>query len=168
MQEKGNTIVTSWELGKLNRADLFVHFARAYLDCSHYLFTSMIEGSIKPTFSHARAAGFLFEHSLELFFKGAIIQAGKKPTITHDLSQLYREFKNLYPGKKFSFKAKVEEVCSEDTQRPYSEYSRYPVDSAGNLWSKPSFYDLHFMASQLILFKNDYVSIMSQIKGDNS
>lgn len=168
MIENGKMIITSWELDGLSRADRFFHLAQAYLESSHYLFESMIDGSVRTTFGHAKAAGFMFEHSLELFFKGAITQAGKKPTNTHNLSQLYREFKNLYPGKGFSFIGKIEEVCEEDSQRPYSEWNRYPIDSSGNLWSKPLFYDPHLWASQLILFKEDYDRLLPLIKEEEN
>lgn len=168
MKENGKIMVNSWELDGLSKADRFFNLALAYLECSHFLFKSIIDRSIKTTFSHAQSAGFLFEHSLELFLKGVITEAGRKPKNTHDLSKLYQEFKKLFPGDKSSFKGKIEEVCTKDAQRPYSEYNRYPIDRSGKLWSKPSFYDPNLWASQLNLFIEDYKSIMSRIKRANS
>lgn len=159
--------ITSWQLDNLSLPGRFFHLAQAYLECSHYLFESLIDKSMRATFSHVQVAGFLFEHSLELFLKGAITQAGSKRTNTHDLNQLYNEFKNLYPSKKFQFKGKIEEICEKDKQRPYSEFQKYPVDKSGNLWV-PSFYDLHLWKSQLAFFKGDYERLIPVIKGENS
>lgn len=51
--------------------------------------------------------GDLFEHAIELFFKGAIMSATGKPAFGHDLSDLFDEFKNLY-GYRFTFESEID------------------------------------------------------------
>jgi len=125
--------VFSWDLKKLSRAERFFHLAQGYLGCSRHLFESMLDKSLDTTFSHAQAAAFLFDHSLEIFLKGGIIQAGRTPTNSHYLGQHYNEFKKLYPGKEFDFEGSVNDVVRMDPSRPHSEYLRYPIDISGNL-----------------------------------
>jgi HEPN domain-containing protein len=156
--------VFSWDLKGLSPADRFFHLARAYLDCSGHLFRSLNDKSLKRTFSHAQSAAFLFEHSVELFLKGAIIQALKRVANTHDLEHLYNEFRNLYPGKKFNFTARIDEVVTKDQARPYAEYSRYPIDTSGKLWPGNSHFDFDIWLKQLELFKKEYERLIPLVK----
>lgn len=158
------TQVFSWNLRKLRRTERFFDLAQGYLDCSKHLFRSLEDEQLKKTFSHAQAAAFLFEHSLELFLKGAIIQARQSVTNTHILQQLYNEFRNLYPGKNFRFEGSIEEIVGRDASRPYPEYSRYPIDTSGNLWPENSHFEFEVWLEQLELFQKDYSNLIPLIK----
>jgi HEPN domain-containing protein len=163
--EKLESHLYSWDLEDLTLAERFFDLAKAYLACSSHLFKSFLNEALTPiNYSHSQVAAFLFEHSIELFLKGAIIQAGKKLTNTHYSEQLYNEFKNLYPGKKFTFKGKIEEATKDNPYRPNSEYARYPIDSSKNLWPGNSHIVLEIWLEQVELFERDFEELIPLIK----
>jgi hypothetical protein len=154
---KTRSDVFSWDLEDLSPSERFFHLAQAYVDSSRHLFKSLIDHSLVPaTYSHAQAAAFLFEHSIELFLKGAIIQAGKGPAKTHYLEQLHNEFKNLYQGKQFEFEGKIQEAVKTDPQRPIGEYCRYPLNNSGELWPGNRHFTLEIWLEQVELFQKDF------------
>ena len=105
--------------------------AKAYLDCSNRLFLDIETESLSPSFYHALAANFMFTHSVELFLKAGLAQAGKQVQPHHELDELYKQFKNLYPGKKYAFEGKILELIRPDPRRPHSVFpSTLQIDSA--------------------------------------
>lgn len=112
----------------------FFRLAIGYAGSSRYLFRAIIDGSLPPTFDQCQAAHFLFDHALELFFKGAIYEKTGKLEPTHELEQLYNRYRKLYPKKAFAMSGRIAETVKNDPNSPFSEFARYPVDSNGNLW----------------------------------
>ena len=149
--------IFSWDLEPLSRSERFLHLSEAYLESSLHLFEALENGSLRRTFSHALVADFLFEHSVELFLKGAVFRARGQITPTHKLDDLYNEFRNLYPGKKFHFLAKIQDIVTPDPDRPYSQFARYPVDSEGKPWGGGNVhFHLGLWLEQLRQFREDY------------
>jgi hypothetical protein len=58
------TAIFSTDLDELSPVQQLIHMSQAYLDCSEYLLKAVPDDHLSPTFSHVRAASFLFEHSL--------------------------------------------------------------------------------------------------------
>jgi hypothetical protein len=157
--------VFSWELEPLSPSEHFLHLSGGYLESSIHLFEALADGSLSGTFSHARAAAFLFEHSVELFLKGAILRARGRVTSTHRLDDLHNEFRNLYPGKKFHFAGSIEDIVTPNSDRPYPQFSRYPVDSTGEPWRRCSVHlDLGTWLEELSQFKEDYNRLWPLLK----
>ncbi len=156
--------VFSWDLEDLSRPEKFFHLAQAYIDSSLYLFKGLAEKQLPVSYSHTQAAAFLFNHSLELFLKGAISQAGKDPKTTHNLESLHAEFKKLYPDKSFEFSGKIKEVVPNDPRRPHSEFDRYPIDNAGKPWPCNTHFTIEIWAEQIALFRDDYKRLVPLIK----
>jgi len=162
---KTHSNVFSWDLEDLSPSERFFHLAQAYIDSSRHLFRSLIDHSLVPaTHSHAQAAAFLFQHSIELFLKGAIIQAGKKPANTHHLEQLHNEFKKLYQGRQFEFEGKIQEAVKTDPQLPIGEYCRYPSNNSGYLWPGNHHFNLEIWLEQVEFFKKDYERLIPLVK----
>ena len=102
-------VVITWEYPDYTSAEWFFATASAYLESGVLIYEQM--GQTLPlTYHHARSAKFLCDHALELFFKGTELQALKPLTGTHDLQQLYNEFRGLCPGKQFQFQARINEM----------------------------------------------------------
>jgi HEPN domain-containing protein len=91
----------------------------------------MINDESESSFHHAKVVVALFDHALELFLKGAIIQANKPIGNTHHLQELYNQFRNLYSGKIFEFEGDITNAVRNATITPYNQYARYPTDLGG-------------------------------------
>jgi hypothetical protein len=154
----------SWDYQDLPEADQWFLMARAYLDCSVKLFCQIRDGSLKQSYYHAGVGAFLFEHSVELFLKAAIVQAGKKVQAHHEIGMHYNQFKNLYPGNKYEFEGRINDVARSDSKRPHSEFHRYPTDNSGMLWQVNSHFDLEIWSEQLSLFAKDFDRLEPLIK----
>ena len=84
--------VFSWDYEDLGEADYWFLMARAYFDSSFYLLAEMIRETYDRNYHRALVAVSLFNHSVELFLKAGIVQAGKKITSSHNLEQLYNQY----------------------------------------------------------------------------
>src|SRR5208282_4923997 len=108
----------SWDYETDHPAEQWFLMAHAYADASVTLFESMAKKQFPKTFHHAKVAAAAFVQGLELFLKGALVQAGeKKPPKTHILAGILQRFRELYPGEIYAFSGRVEEaVKSTHTQ----------------------------------------------------
>ncbi len=156
--------ILSWDLEDLSIQQKYFHLAKAYLDSSITLFGMMITDSQLATFSHAQAAAHLFEQGLELFLKGALRQAGRNPGNTHDLAGLHRQFRNLYPGKRYEFTGRINEAVQEHPNQPHMEWTRYPIDQNGKAWRGNSFFNLDLWKDQTEAFRKDFDRLIPLIE----
>jgi HEPN domain-containing protein len=140
----------------LSVPDQWFLMAKAFIDCSRDLFFLMMNETIDSSFYHAKAAAYLLSHSLELFLKGGIIQAGGDASTTHDLQQLYNHFKKLYQGKIYEFEGDIVNAVRNDPRTPVNQFVRYPTDLSGQPWQSNTNFDLVTWYKQVILFGNDY------------
>jgi HEPN domain-containing protein len=163
-EDRTESDVFSWDLEDLGIPQKYFHMAKAYLDSSKTLFCAMIADSQPATFSHAQAATLLFEHGLELFLKGTLWQAGRNPGNTHDLAGLRRQFRNLYPGKKYEFTAQIDEAVKEHPNQPHMEWTRYPIDQNGKVWRGSSHFTLELWKDQMEAFRKDFDRLIPLIE----
>jgi len=153
------SFVFRWDLDGVAMPDRFFRMASAYLDAAIVLFRQMIEQGA-GTYERALAANFMAEHAVELFFKGAVLQANRQITGTHDLDQLHGEFRNLYPGRRFEFTAAIGDFVAKHPKRPDSEYPRYPIDRTGKTWDVSEHFILEIWEKELTRFAADFERLM--------
>ena len=163
-EDRTESCVFSWDLEDLGIPQKYFHLAKAYLDSSITLFGAMIADSQPTTFSHAQAAALLFEQGLELFLKGALWQAGRNPGNTHDLAGLHGQFRNLYPGKRYEFTARIDEAVQEHPNQPHMEWTRYPIDQDGKVWRGNSHFILELWKDQMEAFRKDFDRLIPLIE----
>ncbi len=158
----------SWDYDDYSVADHWFSLAWSYLNCSNLILSKMIDNEdLCSSFHYALVAGHIFEHSLELFFKGGIIQATKeKPPINHNIQDLFKKFRKLYPDKQFPLKGSFGGLPapSDKSKKPYGEFGRYPTDKSGNLWKGNYHLDLIKLYKQTCLYKEDFIRLRPLIK----
>jgi len=148
--------VFSWDYEDLSEADRWFFMARAYFDCSYYLFAQMVQECFDRNYHRALVAVFLFEHSVELFLEAAVIQAGRTNVPSHDLEKLYRQYCRLYPGKKYQFQGEIASIVTFKSNTPHNEFARYPVHNSGRPWPGYSHVDVAIWFVRLDDFGKDF------------
>lgn len=126
----------------------------------------MLDGDLPQTFAHAQTMHFLFDHAVELFLKGAILKSTgeiKRVKRPHDLQPLYSRYRKLYPKKEFDFKCRIVETVKRNPKSPHSEFPRYPVDIAGNVWEGHNAYTLETWLTETEHLREDFERLISQI-----
>ena len=154
----------SWDYEEFSQSEIWFLMAKAYLDCSVNVFSEINNGTLTKSYYHAGVGAFLFEHSIELFLKASIVQAGKEVQGHHEIELHYKQFKNLYPGKKYEFNGRIEDIATIDENRPQSEFHRYPTDNSGMLWQVNTHFDLDIWLEQLKTFERDFDRLEPAIK----
>ena len=133
-------------------------FAGAYMDSSEMLCESLCSDVEQANYAHGAVVMSLAFHSLELFFKSAILrlepeeQFGGKAG--HDLDDLSKRYFRLYPKKEFQFEVPfrrempvvvggmaAEELAAlrayveeRDRRMPEDQRHRYPTGIDGKTW----------------------------------
>ena len=154
----------SWDYEDLSEAEQWFLMARAYLDCSKQLISQMTKEEFESSFYHAKAVVALFNHALELFLKGGIIQVNKPIANTHNLQELYNQFRNLYPGKNFEFEGDIVNAVRSTTVTPYNQYARYPTDLGGQTWQTYTHIELVTWYNQIRRFARDFERLEPLLK----
>jgi hypothetical protein len=154
----------SWDYEHCTLAEHWFLMAFAYQESSHHLFSEMLEKRLDDSFHHAKVAASLLEHAVELFLKGGIAQAGKDVPTHHRLDQLYAQFRNLYPGKKFEFGASIEQMLTPPAHTPPNVFARYPTDQSGQPWAGYTDIDLVTWFDQACKFLDDFKRMKPLIK----
>jgi hypothetical protein len=133
-------------------------YASAYLDSARVLCEKICFDDQPVNYAHGAVVMSLTFHSLELFFKGAIIKLSPEEKFGgkagHDLDSLARRFFKLYPKKEFEFEvpfrrefpstigemtpkalAAYREYVNEHNRRaPEDQRHRYPTGIDGKSW----------------------------------
>jgi len=117
---------------------------------------SCYEERLDDTFHHAKVAVGLMEHAIEIFFKGGIYLAGKNVPTHHQLQQLFRQYRNLYPGKSFDFTCAVNELVEPSHRTPNNQYARYPTNKEGKPWEGYTHIDLAIWYVQSVKLLEDF------------
>lgn len=138
--------------------------ANAYLDSSLHVFRSIVSGGLARDYYHAAVGGFLFEHSLELFLKAAILQAGSTVQGDHDLQRHYQQFQNLYPGKRFAFEGAIQDAAETDAARPKRKFHRYPGPKPNEAWGVSTHFTTEIWIAELERFQKDYARLQPLCK----
>lgn len=155
---------TSWDINEKPLSERYFILAQSYIECSFFIFESILSESLDNTYSNGQSGALLFGHSLELFLKGSIIHAKGRVDNTHSLEKLYNEFKKTFPGKIFEFDGEIDNFIKQDKSQPYNEFFRYPIDKDSNVWIGNFFYDFNVWTNQVNIFKNDYERLLPMIK----
>lgn len=146
----------SWDYEDYSEADLWLLMAFAYQESSIHLFKDMIENRLNDTFHHAKVAVGLMKHAIEIFLKGGIVLASKEVPTHHHLKQLFRQYKNLYPGKRLDFTCAVNELVEPSKQILNNQYSRYPMNKEGKPWEGYTHIDLAIWYTQAVKLLDDF------------
>lgn len=158
-------VVVTWAYDEITIPDWYFETSKAYLDCGLRTYIQLKDGNLPLNYHYARVAKHLYDHSLELFFKGVILQAKQQPTGTHDLAQLHRTFINLCPGKAFAFSASINEMVTSNPNRPHSEYGRYPTAKDWKLWKGgDTFQDIGLRVQEYKNLQDDFERLIPLIK----
>lgn len=127
--------ITTDDIESNSPAEHFVNHALAYLESAVFLLENIEKKTFSDSFYHAQVTAFLFQHSLELFLKGALLFQSTKYEKNHKLKNLYDSYKAIYSDERFAFNSQIDLAVKEDPDRPYSIYARYPYDKNDNfLW----------------------------------
>jgi HEPN domain-containing protein len=156
--------VFSWDYEDLAESDHWFLMAQAYFDCSFHLFTEMARETFDRSYHRALVAVSLFNHSIELFLKAAIIEANKMVTSSHNLEQLYNQYRKLYPGKKYEFEGEIPSVVTPHQNTPHNEFARYPTDHAGRPWPGYTHVDIAVWYERLSVFQEDFGRLKPLLK----
>lgn len=132
----------SWTYEDYSDADLWFLMAVAYQESANHLFNEMIDERLDDSFHHAKVAVYLMEHAIEIFLKGSIALAGKNIPTSHNLQELLRQYRILYPGTRFEFACAVDDLVTPTKRAPNSQFARYPVDKDGKPWEGHTHIDI--------------------------
>lgn len=155
----------SWDYEDISISDHWFLLAESYIDICHFILSSMIEKNVESSFHHCKVVLSLFEHSVELFLKGAVVQAKKQVQTHHRIDEIYSQFIKLYPGDKYKFSGSIEKFVKPMPQAPINEYSRYPIGRNEQEWSGNTHIDIAIYYYEVSKFKKDYERLKPLIKG---
>lgn len=120
--------------------------ALGYVEAAAFLCKSLVDDEYTRQFRSTRVILHLAHHAIELFLKGAILQASAKRTPrTHNLAQLTEMYRRHYPSPKFHFEIPFgldaqesqplfPEIEVEDV--PLSERFRYATGRDGRCFNE--------------------------------
>ncbi len=156
--------IRSFDRDEWPRVDRLFRHAQAYLYCSQQAFDAMATSNMPKTFEHVCAAAHLFEHALELFFKGSIMSATGEQVTGHNLHKLHKKFQEIFRDR-FTFTSDIERFTEWDTPWSHSEYTRYPFDRKGQKWPQPLALNLQRAVNETSSLKQDFNKIIHEICG---
>jgi len=139
---KYNMPVFSWDYEDLPKYEHWSRMADAYISCCLHLLYSMSNERLNRNFFIGKVCVSLFDHSVELFLKFAIIVATDEFPITHNLQKLYDKYCSLYQEDAFQFEVDIESIVRKNPAYPYNTFAKYPVDNEGNLWTGNAHIDI--------------------------
>lgn len=158
-------------------------FAGAYLDSAEALCESLCSDVEHANYAHGAVVMSLAFHSIELFFKGSILQldpgaqfGGKSG---HDLDALSDRYLKLYPKKEFRFEvpfgrdipeavggmaaeelAALRAYMEERIRRmPEDQRHRYPTGTDGKTWDGLFGFEPNMFLVTLRELQNDYARV---------
>ena len=85
-----------WELDDKSKPKRFFEFAESYLNTSIAQCENIINKKSDNTWSNANPVLFLGAHSIELFFKGAILKKNGSFEKYHSIQKLEETYNTLY------------------------------------------------------------------------
>ena len=159
-------------MNKMSISAKFLEFAGAYLQ-SASMVNDLMAGNPDRT-SDAMGSVVMFNARLavELFLKGMIVAKRPDTKLHHGLEKLESTYKELYPGKEFSWNVPftvqvIGGKASEQRdialraakERPLDQVFRYPVSSIGEPWQIVENYSPRDLASLLGQIGMDFVRI---------
>lgn len=144
------------DLRQVPLAERFLLHAHANLDAAIRLTDALRHSEDEQSFANGAVTLSLAFHSVELFLKGAILSA--EPGVNfksegHNISQLERRYRKLFPAKTFRFempfRSEVAELVEPDLELqrqlveqlnelqkkvPQDQFLRYPANNQGEEW----------------------------------
>lgn len=147
MEANEQKMVGLWQISNLAMPRQFAAFADAYLDSAARLCRVLKRSTRKSSYPGGAVILFLAHHAVELFLKAAIIQKSPNEKIygNHNIEQLEKQYRSLYPGKKYDFDVPFSktvylgleppEIPAQKTSKSaLNQAYRYPVDNKGKEW----------------------------------
>jgi hypothetical protein len=155
------TAVGAWDLLNLLPPDRWFEEGLAYLDCALALFGRMTAGELIPNWPRAKAAAFLFGHSLELFFKAAIAQTGAAFPWGHDLRRQHDHYRRSYPQEQYAFQSNVSGFIEENAPLPFYDFLKYPerVEEVNKTWDVTIHIDVAQWHHAISQTRDDFVRL---------
>ena len=148
--------VFPWDYQGLPIFEHWFYMANAYLSCCQHLLSEMADERFERNFFRAKVCVALYDQAIELFFKGAITLVDEKVITSHNLSELHKRYKDLYPEKEFLFEVDIANVVKKNDYWVYNEFARYPVDKDGNPWQGNTHIDIVLWLKNIILTQKDF------------
>jgi hypothetical protein len=160
-------------LASLSRDQRYFEYAEAYLDSAARLCTVLARSTRKASFQRGAVVLYLVQHSLELFYKGAIVRKAPKERLVHGVPKLRARYLKLYPGKAFFIqptfvpsydnltKGQVEQV--KGSEPPGDQVFRYPEDKNGTPWEGLFAFESSSFVSEISALKGDFVRVRAAI-----
>ena len=171
---KNESILGNWELDCVFEPQQLFNFASSYLQGSIDLCQNMINNQNLKTWPNANVIMFLSAHSVELFFKGALLIKTSSFLNTHKISDLEEKYYKLYEDEKYkfdclfrslylNFDAKEIEVLEKKKIAP-SIFHRYPFDKPEKAWSRIHGFFPKSHLQDLQTLKKDYRRLIKEFE----
>jgi hypothetical protein len=126
MIERSPTAVGPSDLFALLPPERWYAEAVGFADSASELFQRLANQVFAPTWPRAKAAAFLFGHSIELFLKASIAQSGARFPWGHDLAELHDRYREHFPEPEFAFQSNVSGFIKAHELVRYYEFLKYP------------------------------------------
>ena len=144
--EKNSTadgLLVAWNLGQFCHYELFFELAQAYFHAASVIFEEQLRAD-EPYYFNLLPGMFSLNHGIECFLKGAILLGDASMTVEklssaslgHNLGNLYRRYRQLYPSDRFRLPARAEQLmrwAQTAVQGVGGLFERYLFDKVGKL-----------------------------------
>lgn len=136
--------------------------------------SSLVSNPHVVSFERCAVVLYLSAHAVELFLKGAIRRKIPKEGCGHDLQQLYKRYKVLYPKKSFEFTelpfvlnriescGKIYEQNKFDHKNP-NELYRYPRNKKGDSMGVMIGFEANSFLKKLKTLRVDFARIVNEL-----
>lgn len=158
--------VGSLELIHLSEYEEYFALAKSYINASHKLCQSIIDGSFDNTHTNSMVIMSLSCHSYELFLKGSIIYKSQNVTKSHRVDQLIKQYNVLYPDNRDKLphlfnvtNLTDKEELTEEGFQCFDQSFRYTRDRKGNPWVGGQGFNASLYVTQL----NKFILIMNEL-----
>lgn len=169
---KHTEMVGDWEIKNMPIPLQFVAFAEAYLDSAYRLCKILKRSTRKRTYPRGAVVLYLAFHSVELFLKAAILNKSPNEGLHHNVENLLKRYRKLYPGKRYYFEIPfgTEHVGFEPsdelpTSPPQDQVNRYPVNKKKVDWAFGIGFLPESFLSKLEEFQYDFERLKKEIFG---
>jgi hypothetical protein len=134
-------LLVAWNLGQFSHYELFFELAQAYFHAASVMFEEQLHA---PYYFNLLPAMFCLNHGIECLLKGAILLGDASVTIEmlssgslgHNLGNLYRKYRQIYPSDQFRMPVRVEQLIrwtETAAQGVGGVFERYLFDKVGRL-----------------------------------
>jgi hypothetical protein len=166
-------MVGSWQIDKLSIPLQFMAFADAYLDSASRLCRVLSRSTRKRSYPRGAVVMFLAYHAVELFLKAAILHKYPKEGLHHNVDQLHKRYRILYPGKRYEFNIPFKMEClgfepsqiaaKKRSMPTQDKVNRYPSNKKGEAWAGVFGFEPESFQSLIVRLRSDFARLKSEI-----